>query len=52
MPVALLEYALGMAERAEACDPMVFAHTACTDPAERHIVCKSSPYPVNSDLSK
>src|SRR5579864_9630098 len=40
IPTALLEYALGMAERAEAFDCMVFAHTACTDPAERQIVLR------------
>ena len=40
IPVALLEYALGMAERAEAFDSMVGAHTACTDPAERQIVLR------------
>ncbi len=38
IPVALLEYALGVAERAEAFDSMVRAHTACTDAAERQIV--------------
>src|SRR5436309_2326000 len=40
IPVALLEYALGMAERAEAFDPMVCAHPACTDPAEGQIVLR------------
>ena len=40
IPAALLEYALGMAERAEAFDAMVCAHTACTDPAERQIVLR------------
>src|SRR6185295_17822893 len=29
-----------MAKCAEAFDPMVFAHTACTDPAERQIVLR------------
>src|SRR6266542_182477 len=40
IPVAVLEYALGMAERAEAFDSMVCAHAACTDPAERQIVLR------------
>jgi len=40
IPVALLEYALGMAERAEAFDAMVCAHPACTDPAEGQIVLR------------
>ena len=39
IPVALLEYAFGMAERAEPFDSMVCAHTACTDPAERQSSC-------------
>src|ERR1051325_6613100 len=40
IPAALLEYALGMAERAEAFDAMICAHPARTDPAERQIVLR------------
>src|SRR4051812_35287196 len=40
IPTALLEYAFGMAERAEPFDSMVCAHTAGTDPAERQIVLR------------
>src|SRR4029434_4205998 len=40
IPTALLEYAFGMAERAEPFDSMVCAYTARTDPAERQIVLR------------
>ncbi len=38
VPTALLENALGVAERTEAFDLMVGAHTACPDAAERQVV--------------
>lgn len=52
IPTPLLEYALGMAECAEAFDSMVRAYTACTDAAEGKIVLGDVHYrSIDGDIA-